>query len=72
MVADYSILYLEVNLLSLALIAIILRKTNGLSKMVAQRNFVMSIAAEMVFFASDTLKMQQSSSARNCISFPPQ
>ena len=55
MVADYSILYLEVNLLSLALIAIILRKTNGLSKMVAQRNFVMSIAAEMVFFASDTI-----------------
>ncbi len=55
MQADYSVLYLEVNILSLALIAIILRKTNGLSKMVAQRNFVMSIVAEMVFFASDTV-----------------
>ncbi|MCR5774595.1 MAG: GGDEF domain-containing protein [Lachnospiraceae bacterium] len=52
---EYAILYLEINLFSLALIGIILYKTNGLSKMVAQRNFVMSIVAEMVFFASDTL-----------------
>jgi diguanylate cyclase (GGDEF)-like protein len=53
--AEYAILYLEINLLSLIIIAIILYKTNGLSKMVAQRNFAMSIVAEMVFFASDTL-----------------
>ena len=55
MQAEYAILYLEINLLSLIIIAIILYKTNGLSKMVAQRNFAMSIVAEMVFFASDTL-----------------
>ena len=55
MQAEYAILYLEINLLSLIIIAIILHKTNGLSKMVAQRNFAMSIVAEMVFFASDTL-----------------
>jgi diguanylate cyclase (GGDEF)-like protein len=52
---EYAILYFEINLLSLVLIGIILYKTNGLSKMVAQRNFVMSIIAEIVFFASDTL-----------------
>ena len=52
---EYSILYLEINLFSLAIIWIILHKTNGLSKMVAQRNFAMSIIAEMVFFASDTI-----------------
>ena len=55
MQAEYAILYLEINLLSLIIIAIILHKTNGLSKMVAQRNFAMSIVAEMVFFAFDTL-----------------
>ena len=53
--SEYSILYLEINLFSIALIWIILHKTNGLSKMVAQRNFAMSIIAEMVFFASDTI-----------------
>ena len=51
----YAILYLEINLFSLALIGIILRKTMGLSKMVAQRNFVMSIISEMIFFISDTV-----------------
>lgn len=55
MTHEYAILYFEINLFSLVLIGIILHKTNGLSKMVAQRNFVMSIIAEMVFFASDTL-----------------
>ena len=52
---EYAMLYLELNLFSLILIWIILRKTQGLSKMVAQRNFVMSIISEMVFFISDTL-----------------
>ena len=52
---EYAFLYLEINLLSLVLIGIILYKTNGLSKMVAQRNFAMSIIAEMIFFVSDTL-----------------
>lgn len=51
----YGILYLEINLFSLILISIILHKTNGLSKMMAQRNFVLSIISEMVFFVSDTL-----------------
>ena len=51
---EYAILYLELNLFSLILIWIILHKTRGLSKMVAQRNFVMSIISEMVFFISDT------------------
>lgn len=55
MSTQYAILYLEINIFSLILIWIILHKTRGLSKMVAQRNFVMSIVAEMVFFASDTL-----------------
>ena len=52
---QYAILYFEINFFSLVLIGIILRKTKGLSKMVAQRNFVLSIISEMVFFASDTL-----------------
>ena len=51
---EYAILYLELNLFSLILIWIILHKTRGLSKMVAQRNFAMSIISEMVFFISDT------------------
>ena len=55
MMNEYAILYLEINLLSLVLIWIILHKTAGLSKMVAQRNFAMSIAAEMIFFISDTI-----------------
>ena len=55
MINEYPILYLELNIFSFVLIAIILHKTNGLSKMVAQRNFAMSIIAEMIFFASDTV-----------------
>jgi len=55
MTQEYAILYLEINMVSLVLIAIILVKTRGLSKMVAQRNFVMSIIAEMVFIISDTV-----------------
>ena len=52
---QYTVLYFEINLFSLILIWIILRKTRGLSKMVSQRNFAMSIVAEMVFIASDTI-----------------
>jgi predicted signal transduction protein with EAL and GGDEF domain len=40
--------------MSVVLIAIIRRKTQGLSKMVAQQNFANSIDAEVVFFLSDT------------------
>ena len=53
--SEYAVLYLEINIFSLVLIAIILHRTTGMSKMVAQRNFAMSIIAEMVFFASDTI-----------------
>ncbi|MBO6310151.1 MAG: diguanylate cyclase [Oribacterium sp.] len=52
---EYAILYLEINIFSLVLIGIVLLKTMGLSQMVAQSNFAMSIIAEMVFFVSDTL-----------------
>lgn len=55
MINEYAILYLEINIVAIILVAIILYKTNGLSKMVAQRNFALSIAAEIVFFATDTL-----------------
>lgn len=55
MLHEYAILYFEINLFSFVLIGIIFHKTRGLSKMVAQRNFAMSIIAEMVFFASDTI-----------------
>ncbi len=54
MQTEYAILYAEVNLFSIVLIGIILWKTMGLSRMMAQRNFAISIVAEMVFFASDT------------------
>ena len=54
MQTEYAILYAELNVISIILVAIILRKTMGLSRMVAQRNFAMSIIAGMVFFASDT------------------
>ena len=53
--AEYGILYFGLNALSFIIIWIILHKTNGLSKMVAQRNFAMSIVAEMIFIASDTV-----------------
>ena len=50
----YTFMYLEINLMAIILVAIILYKTQGISKMVAQRNFAMSIISEMVFFISDT------------------
>ena len=51
----YAILYLEINIVAVVLVGIIRHKTKGLTKMVAQRNFTMSINAEIVFFLSDTL-----------------
>lgn len=65
MISEYPILYLEINVFSLALIGIILYKTTGLSKMVAQRNFAMSIISEMVFFASDAIYVLISTSGRH-------
>ncbi len=51
----YTVLYMEINLVAIVLVGIIGFKTNGLSKMVAQRNFAMSIGAEVFFFLSDTV-----------------
>ncbi len=51
----YALMYLEINLISLIMVGLIHYKTNGITKMVAQRNFAMAIDAEMVFFASDTI-----------------
>ena len=51
----YAILYLEINLVSVILVGIILYKTQGISKMVAQRNFSMAIFAQLAFFISDTV-----------------
>lgn len=50
----YGILYVEINLFCVLLMEIILRKTAGLTRMVAQRNFAMAIRAQMVFFLTDT------------------
>ena len=55
MLNEYAILYFEINVVAIVLVSIILHKTRGLSKMVAQHNFAMSIIAEIVFFASDAL-----------------
>ncbi|MCR5727628.1 MAG: hypothetical protein K6G24_09190 [Lachnospiraceae bacterium] len=52
MQTEYAIIYLEINLFSIILVYVIWLKTRGLSQMVAQRNFAMSIIAEMVFFAT--------------------
>ena len=51
----YALVYLEINLMAVVLIWIILRKSSGLSRMVAQRNFAMTVYAEMLFFLSDTV-----------------
>ena len=52
--ATYALMYFEINIMAVILVGIILYKTQGISKMVAQRNFAMSIQAEIVFFLSDT------------------
>ena len=51
----YAGLYLEINLISMVLVLVIGYKTAGLSKMVAQRDFTNAIAAQMIFFLSDTV-----------------
>lgn len=51
---QYAVLYLEINLMASVLIGLILYKSSGLSRMVAQRNFAMTIKAQIVFFLSDT------------------
>ncbi len=53
-ITTYALLYLEINLASVVLLAIIAHKTRGLTKMVAQRNFVMALRVQAVFFLSDT------------------
>ena len=52
---EYSILYAEINIFSFLLMAVILSKNMGLSKMVAQIHFSMAIASEMVFVLTDTV-----------------
>ena len=54
MTTEYVNLYVEINLFSLVLIFIVLRRTQGVSRMVAQKTFVMGIISEMVFFIADT------------------
>ncbi len=51
----YGILYLEINLVSVIITAIILIKTTGLSRMASQRHFEMAIFSEIIFFLSDTI-----------------
>lgn len=51
----YAVLYLEINLIAVLLVAIVRYKTQGISRMVAQRNFAMAIDAQIVFFLSDTV-----------------
>lgn len=51
----YAILYCEINLAAIAVIAVIRYKTMGLAQMVAQRNFAMTIDCQMLFFITDTL-----------------
>lgn len=49
----YSLLYLEVNLFSIVLVIIIAIKTMGMTKMVAQRNFIRGLICLVIFFISD-------------------
>lgn len=51
----YALMYIEINLIAVILVGLIRFKSNGLSKMVAQKNFVMAIDALIAFFLSDTL-----------------
>ena len=53
----YAILYCEINLAAIAVIAVIRYKTMGLAQMVAQRNFAMTIDCQMLFFITDTLSV---------------
>ncbi len=51
----YSILYIEVNLFAIILVLIIQFRTFGLSRMVAQWNFSMSIFSLVLLILSDTM-----------------
>ena len=51
----YSIIYLEINIFAIILVCIIMINSNGMSRMVAQRNFTRAIFAMIIFFASDAL-----------------
>ena len=55
MTTGYVNLYVEINLFSLLLVMIVLRRTQGVSRMVEQKTFMMGIISEMVFFVADTL-----------------
>ena len=50
----YTIVYLEINVMSALLVSFIRFKTLEISQMVSQRNFSLAIDAEIVFFLSDT------------------
>ncbi|MBE6909108.1 MAG: GGDEF domain-containing protein [Ruminococcaceae bacterium] len=57
----YLLLYLEVNLISFFLLLIIRYKTLGLSAMFEQRNFSMTLDAQMLLFLSDAFCMSMES-----------
>lgn len=50
----YAVMYIEINLVAVILVSMIRYKTNGLSKMVSQKNFVMATDAVIAFFLLDT------------------
>ena len=52
---NYLALYAEINLASIIVVALIRIRTQGLSKMMSQRNFANAIDSEIVFFLSDTI-----------------
>ena len=52
----YAVLYLEINLISVALVGIIRYRTLGISRMVSQRNLSMALDAEMLLFLLQTAK----------------
>lgn len=51
----YSLLYLEINIFSAILVAIIALMSHGVSRMVEQRTFTRTLYSMIIFFASDTL-----------------
>ncbi len=52
--STYALMYLELNVVSVLLVCVIRHKSNGLSQMVAQRNFVMAIDANKFKSINDT------------------
>ena len=53
--AGYSILYFEINVFSVILLLMVGARSRGLSRMVAQRNFIIAIISEIAFILSDTV-----------------